>query len=91
MVAKISNETLLWTKIQEIKDLDSKNQTDSCFALVSDDVITENFQKLSKILGLNVKEHKFKNLAIKIIQNGVEMFLEGSGCFTYVKSHSPKS
>ena len=80
MVAKISNETLLWTKIQEIKDLDSKNQTDSCFALVSDDVITENFQNLSKILGLNVKEHKLKNLAKKIIQNGVEMFLYLNSC-----------
>ena len=80
MVAKTSNETLLWTTIQNIKNLDNVNKTDSCFVIVSDNVIRENFQNLSKILGLNEKDDKFKNLAKKIIQIGVEMFLHLNSC-----------
>ena len=80
MVAKVSNETLLWTKIQNMKDLVIDKKMNSCFVLVSDDIITENFQNLSKILNIDDKNDKFDNISIKLIQKGVEMFLYLNSC-----------
>ena len=80
MVAKVSNETLLWAKIQNMKDLDIDKKMNSCFVLVSDDIIKENFQNLSKILNIDDKNDKFDKISIKIIQKGVEMFLYLNSC-----------
>ena len=82
MVAKFQNKTKLWIKIREIKGPYNEKQTNSCFGLVSDDVISEHFQNLSKILNINMDEidEKVQNLSKKTIQKGVELFLYLNSC-----------
>ena len=80
MVAEVSNETLLWIMIQNRNYLNIEKHINSCFVLVSDDIITENFQNLSKILNIDEKNDKIDKLSKKIIQKGVEMFIYLNSC-----------
>ena len=82
MVAKTSDENLLWEKMKEMKDLSIDKQTNSCYALVSNEVIKEHFQNLSKILGFDFDEIDVnaQNLSERIITKGVEMFFYLNSC-----------
>ena len=80
MVAKASDENLLWEKMKEMKDLSVEKQTNSCLVLVSDEVITEHFQNLSKILSLNEINVNAQNLSEKTITQGVKMFVYLNSC-----------
>ena len=52
----------------------------SCFVLVSDEVITEHFQNLSTILGIDELDVNAQNLSEKTITKGVEMFFYLNSC-----------
>ena len=80
MVAKFQDDNLLWSKIKEIRSLNNEKYTNSCFVLVSDDVISEHFQNLTEILKINDINEKVQNLSEKMIQKGVEMFLYLNSC-----------
>ena len=80
MVAKTSHESLLLEKIKEIKDLNVEKQNNSCFVLVSDGVISEHFQNLSKILKIDEIYVNTQNLSEKAITKGAEMFFYLNSC-----------
>ena len=82
MVANFQDENLLWPKIREFRDLNIKKHTNSCFVLVSDDVISEHFRNLSKILNIDFDaiDEKVQNLSEKTIRKGIEMFLYLNSC-----------
>ena len=66
--------------MKDMKELNIEKQKDSCFVLVSDEVIAENYRNLSEILGVDEIDDKVQNLSEKIIQKGVEMFLYLNSC-----------
>ncbi len=54
--------------------------TNSCYVLVSDELIKEHFQNLSQILSIDEIDDMAKNLSKKVIQKGVEMFFYLNSC-----------
>ena len=84
MVANFQDENLLWSKIREMRGLNIEKYTNSCFALVSDNIISEHFQNLSTILNIVIDDDDFdekvKNLSEITIQKGVEMFFYLNSC-----------
>ena len=81
MVAKVEDDNLLWEEMRGMRDLiNIEMHTNSCYVLVSDELIKEHFQNLSQILSIDEIDVKAKNLSKKVIQKGVEMFFYLNSC-----------
>ena len=61
MVAKVEDDDFLWGEMRTMRDIfNNEKQTNSCYVLVSDELIKEHFQNLSQILSIDDIDNKAK-------------------------------
>ena len=81
MVAKVEDDDFLWGEMRTMRDIfNNEKQTNSCYVLVSDELIKEHFQNLSQILSIDDIDNKAKSLSENVIKKGVDMFLYLNSC-----------